>query len=146
MHKINILIKYVKKEVTKRKDFIIYSLIGVSGATLDFITFVFMIRFFPMHYLLVNAISTTLGITNNFFLNAHYNFGVKDKLLRRFLSFFAVGLLGMGVGSLLLWLLVDFLGMMSEISKLLIIIFIVVLQYNLNKRFAFARMHNLSNS
>ena len=140
------LVSLVVNEAIKRKQFIIYSIIGVSGATLDFVAFLLMVKFLPIHYLVVNAISTTLGIINNFMLNAHFNFGVKDRLFARFLSFFGVGLLGMALGSGMLWLLVEVLGVIPQISKLLIIFVIVLLQYNLNKRISFARSKSLSNS
>lgn len=129
----------ILRVIKSRKHFIIYSFIGVSGALLDYIAFVMMIQFLPIHYLLINAISTTLGITNNFFLNARFNFGVKDRLLRRFLSFYFVGMLGMLVASGLLYVLVDLCGIMPQISKFFVIIVIVLLQYNLNKNFSFRR-------
>jgi putative flippase GtrA len=127
------------KEIKNRKHFIIYSFIGVSGALFDYLAFVTMMQFLPIHYLWVNAISTTLGVTNNFFLNARFNFEVKDRLLGRFLSFYAVGLLGMLVASGLLYVLVSLFEIMPQISKIFVIIVIVLLQYNLNKRFSFRR-------
>lgn len=124
-------------EISKRKQFITYAIIGVSGATLDFAAFILMVKFIPVHYLLINACSTTLGITNNFILNARFNFGVKDRMIQRFLSFFAVGLLGMATGSAILYLLVDIMKVLPELSKLIVIFVIVFLQYSLNKRFSF---------
>ena len=121
----------------KRRNFIIYAIIGISGATLDYLTFVAMMKWLPLHYLLNNAISTSLGITNNFFLNAHFNFGVRDLMIRRFISFYSVGLIGMAVASGLLLVMVDLMGFIPEISKLVVIFVIVVLQYNLNKRISF---------
>jgi putative flippase GtrA len=140
------LYSLVIQEAVKRKQFILYSLIGVSGATLDFIAFMLMIKFLPIHYLIANTLSTTLGIMNNFMLNARFNFGVKDRLFSRFLSFFAVGLLGMAVGSAMLWLLVDIMAVAPVISKFLIIVVIVLLQYNLNKRVSFARSKRIQES
>jgi putative flippase GtrA len=124
-------------EGKKRRNFIIYAIIGISGATLDYLTFVAMMKWLPLHYLLINAISTSLGITNNFFLNAHFNFGVRDLMIRRFISFYSVGLIGMAVASGLLLVMVDLMGFIPEISKLVVIFVIVVLQYNLNKRISF---------
>jgi len=138
-HRLRNLFSLAVAEALKRKHFILYSLIGVSGASLDFVAFVLMVKYLSIHYLLVNAISTTLGITNNFILNARFNFAVKDLLLKRFLSFFAVGLLGMAVSSGMLIVLVDVLKLVPTISKLLVIIVIVLLQYNLNKRLSFGR-------
>jgi putative flippase GtrA len=124
-------------EGKKRRNFIIYAIIGISGATLDYLSFVAMMKWVPLHYLLINAISTSFGITNNFFLNAHFNFGVRDLMIRRFISFYSVGLIGMAVASGLLLVMVDLMGFIPEISKLVVIFVIVVLQYNLNKRISF---------
>lgn len=135
------ILRQVADQLVRKKQFIFYSLIGVSGATLDYIAFVAMVKFLPLHYLAINAISTTLGVTNNFFLNARLNFGVKDHLLRRFASFFAVGLAGMAVASGLLYLLIDLLHLVPNISKFITIFVIVLLQYNLNKRISFKRTH-----
>jgi putative flippase GtrA len=131
------ILQAILSKIKNRKHFIIYSFIGASGALLDYLAFFMMMQFLPIHYLLINAITTTFGITNNFFLNAHFNFGVKDRLLHRFLTFYAVGLLGMLVASGLLYVLVDLFGIMPQISKLFVIIVIVLLQYNLNKHFSF---------
>lgn len=133
----NKLIDSLIDEGKKRRNFIIYAIIGISGATLDYLTFVAMMKWLPLHYLLINAISTSLGITNNFFLNAHFNFGVRDLMLRRFISFYSVGLIGMAVASGLLLVMVDLMDFIPEISKLVVIFVIVVLQYNLNKRISF---------
>lgn len=131
-------------ELAMRRQFLIYAIIGVSGAALDYLAFVLMMQFLPLHYLVINMISTTLGITNNFFLNARFNFGVKDRLLKRFVSFFAVGLLGMAVASGILYLLIDVMNLIPEISKFLVIVVIVLLQYNLNKKFSFKRTQSLN--
>lgn len=132
-------LKRITQELLLRRHFIIYSAIGASGALLDYVTFVMMIHWLPWHYLAINSISTTLGVTNNFFLNLHYNFGVRDRIFRRFMMFFAVGLLGMGAASILLFLLIDVLQLIPAISKFLVIFVIVLLQYNLNKRISFKR-------
>lgn len=137
----NRIIAFFKGNLIKRKSFIIYSLVGLSGAGLDYLAFLLMMKFLPFHYLLVNVASTTLGITNNFFLNAHFTFGVKDLLFRRFISFYSIGLLGLAVASALLLFLVDICGLVPELSKLAVIFVVVVLQYNLNKRISFRRNH-----
>lgn len=133
------MINLAINELKKRRNFVIYAIIGVSGATIDYVTFLIMMQWIPVHYLVINSISTTLGITNNFFLNAHFNFCVKDQMLRRFLSFYSVGLVGMALSSVLLYTTVDLLGVSPAIAKALIIFIIVILQYNLNKRLSFRR-------
>jgi putative flippase GtrA len=130
---------YSRRQLIARKTFIFYSLIGVSGATLDYVCFVLLVHYASWHYLLTNIISTTLGITNNFFLNARFNFGVKDRLFSRFLRFYCIGLLGLALSSVILFLLIDRLRLTPEVSKFVVIVVIVILQYNLNKRFSFRK-------
>lgn len=131
------MIKKIISILLKHKQFFIYAFIGMSGALLDYLAFVVMLRFLPIHYLIINFISTTLGISNNFFLNVRFNFKVRDRMFQRFASFYAVGMLGLAVASAMLYALIDLLHIPPSISKLLSIIVIVLLQYQLNKRISF---------
>ncbi len=133
------LLERVVRELIKRRTFILYSIIGLSGATIDYLAFIVMIKWLPLHYLIINSISTSLGVINNFLLNARFNFSVKDQLFRRFMLFYLVGLVGMAVATGMLYLMVDLMSLSPQLSKLLVIFIIVVLQFNLNKRISFAR-------
>ena len=126
----------ILKLIKKYKFFIIYSFIGVSGATLDFVFFAVLLKF-NVNYLLANVISVSVGITNNFALNAIFNFKVKDKLLQRFISFYLVGTTGLLVSSLLLSLLINIFHLPALISKFFTIFAIILLQYNLNKKISY---------
>lgn len=121
----------------KYKLFIIYSLIGVTGATLDFIIYTFLIKKILVYYIFANIISVFFGITNNFLLNSFINFKLKDKLHRRFIKFFLVGIIGLIVSSILLFILIDFFHLNKLISKTITIGIIVLLQFGLNKKFTF---------
>lgn len=125
--------------ITEYRQFLVYSIIGASGATIDFVVFSALVYFDVMHYLLANLISVTIGITNNFVLNILLNFKVRDQYFKRFFSFYLIGLLGLGVSTIILYVLVDTFELNEMISKFLTIFAIVLLQYNMNKRFSFAR-------
>lgn len=115
-----------------------YCLIGVTGASLDAVLFWLMTRA-GVYYQLANFISVTCGIVNNFFLNAFFNFKTKNRLLRRFCSFYAIGMLGWGVSALLLWLFIEKWGLQPFTSKLMIIFIVTAFQFTLNKTITFAR-------
>ena len=121
------------------KEFVLYGIIGVSGVLIDLVTFYLLEHHYGMNYQLANCISTSLGITNNFFLNAFFNFGKTDQLGKRFVKFYTVGLVGLGVTALLLYISVGLLGWNAVISKGVIIIIVFLLQYTLNKKFSFSR-------
>ncbi|MBO7725374.1 MAG: GtrA family protein [Thermoguttaceae bacterium] len=119
-------------------ELIRYCLIGVTGASLDAVLFWLMTRA-GVYYQIANFISVTCGIVNNFFLNAFFNFKTKNRLLRRFCSFYAIGMLGWGVSALLLWLFIEKWEFQPLTSKLAIIFIVTALQFTLNKTFTFAR-------
>jgi len=123
----------------KSKNFIKYCIIGVSGATLDFLLYTFLINVFSIHYLIANVISTVLGITNNFFLNAFFNFKVSDNLIKRFISFFSIGIFGMIISEFLLYLLIDKYSTNEIIAKIITIFVITIIQFSLNKLITFKK-------
>lgn len=124
---------------SEKRHFFVYCLIGVTGATLDFLCYYALVNGMSVPYLLANVISTTVGITNNFCLNALLNFKVRDRLWLRFVSFFGVGLLGLALSALLLYLLVARLGFNVNYSKLATIFVAVAVQYHLNRVVAFRK-------
>lgn len=129
----------IRKLYNKYRELIKYCIIGCSGALLDFIVYTILIKAFGMNYLLANALSVTAGITNNFFLNAYLNFKVTDKLFKRFISFYLVGMLGLLISEILLYLLVDIMIMNSIIAKIITIFVITIVQFILNKTITFKK-------
>jgi vancomycin permeability regulator SanA len=119
------------------RSFFLYALIGVSGATIDYVGFLTFHFIFGLDLLVSNAVSVSLGITNNFLLNAFLNFRRKDGLLRRFVLFYSVGVLGLGISSFLLKVGVDWMEWNVSVVKFFSIFFVVLVQYNLNKVLAF---------
>lgn len=115
------------------RNLIFYGFIGGFCATLDFAVYTLLCHFEVMPYLWANVISTHIGIFTSFLLNRSYNFKVKDKTLLRFLSFYAIGLTGLGLSSLLLWLMVDKAQWDKLVCKLITIVVVSLVQFVLNK-------------
>lgn len=119
------------------RNLILYGIIGGFCAGLDFIVFSLLCRSDIMPYLWANVISIHCGIFCSFILNRGYNFRVKDKVLRRFLSFYIVGLIGLGISELMLYLMVD-IAQWNEIAcKLMSIVVVALVQYILNRFITF---------
>ena len=115
------------------RNLIVYGFLGGFCAALDFAIFTLLCHFEIMPYLFANVISTHIGIFTSFLLNRSYNFKVKDKTLLRFLSFYAVGLIGLGLSSILLWLMVDKAQWNKLVCKLITIVVVSLVQFVLNK-------------
>lgn len=147
------IIARAKELIVKKRSFLLYILIGFTGLTLDLITFVIMVRVFHVNEFLANPISMSVGIINNFFINAFFNFKKTDRLMVRFFSFYTVGIVGIVVGNTFLWFFNGVIGgfvgaillwispfvaqYQLELVKAVSIVFIAIMQYFLNKRFSF---------
>ncbi len=117
----------MKQFFEKYRNLILYGLIGGSCALLDFIVYSGLCSIIP--FLVANVISTHCGIFCSFFLNRKYNFKVEDNTLRRFFSFYTVGLLGLAVSEGLLFLMVNYFGIEKIVSKLITVVAVALLQF-----------------
>lgn len=128
----------------KYSNFILYGIIGVSGATFDYLLFILFVNIFEWNIFLSNILSVSVGIINNFILNVVFNFKTKDHLLLRFVSFYSVGLIGLALSTLILKIFVDDLGFNSSIVKLGSIVIVVLVQYFLNKSISFRKSKEIN--
>ena len=122
----------------KYRQFILYSIIGASGATLDYLAFLILYNIVHLNPLVATSISTTLGITNNFILNILFNFRVRDKIHHRYIIFYSVGLFGLVLSIGIIYVLHDVMSLNANVAKLVSIPIIVVVQYFLNSRISLA--------
>lgn len=119
------------------RHLILYGVIGSFSAALDFGIFTLLAQVVGLHYLLANCISVLAGISTSFLLNRSVNFRVKDHTSRRFLIFLAVGLAGLCLSNLILYVGVDLMQLPKLPAKLLSIVLVVGLQFLANKFITF---------
>ena len=131
------LVGGIRARVVDHREFLLYAIIGVSGVLLDLVVFVVLYNVVGMWEVLATFISTTAGITNNFVLNAFFNFRKKDRLLARFAKFYTVGV----VGILLTWAMFAvfsaWLGVDPNLVKVGSLPVVVIVQYGLNRGWTF---------
>ena len=120
------------------RQLISYTLIGGSGVALDLVVFLLLHNTAGMNEQFANAISTTLGIANNFALNARFTFERRDRLVVRFLRFYAVGLTGIALTNLLFLAFTDGLGIDANLIKAASLPLVLALQFVLNRKWSFA--------
>jgi len=119
------------------KEVILYIVIGFSGLFLDLLIFYLMSDVAEMNYQFSNWVSTSMGITNNFLLNAFFNFKKKDRLWVRYARFYLIGCVGLALTAAILHVGVEYLGAPKLWTKCFAIFFVFVVQYTLNKKFSF---------
>ncbi|MHC3468204.1 GtrA family protein [Streptomyces sp. 7R007] len=115
-----------------------YTLIGGSGVAIDMVVFLLLHNVAGMDEQVANWISTTLGIANNFVLNALFTFERRDRIVVRFLRFYAVGLTGIGLTDLLFLAFTDGLGIDANLVKAGSLPLVLALQFVLNRKWSFA--------
>ncbi len=121
----------------RHRSFVLYQLIGASGALLDLLLFLALYNAVGMHEQIATAISTSVGIANNFLLNSYLNFRKRDGMLRRFVRFYTVGLLGLALVAVLLVVFHSWLGADANVVKVVSMPIVAVLQFLVNKRWSF---------
>lgn len=126
------------------EHFVKYCMIGVTGALLDFFIFLILTQVNGLFYQYANIISVSLGIINNFFLNARLNFKTGDRLWLRLGSFYGVGMIGMGLSAILLHVFIELLSLPPLLAKLMIIAIVTLVQFTLNKCITFRKTQKCS--
>lgn len=132
----------IKKLYCKFRHLILYGVIGSFSSGLDFVIYTLLVQLAGLQYLLANCISVLGGITTSFILNRNYNFQVKDKTKRRFAIFLTVGLCGMMLSNIILYVCIDLFDLNKIFSKLLSILLVVFFQFIFNKYFTFKPSNN----
>ena len=93
----NLIVKFVK-----------FGLVGASGAVIDFGLTALCKGIFGVPELLANAIGFTVAATSNYFLNRVWTWKSTSKEVGvEYAKFFFVSLIGLGINSLVVFLLKD---------------------------------------
>jgi len=129
--------KTIYSLLQRNKQLITYGIIGCSCVGLDFLVYSFLIKTIKMPYLYANVISVHCGIFASFFLNRHFTFKVKNKVLLRFIFFYIVGFIGFVISSGLLFFLVEKIELNELVSKAFSVIVVALIQFILNKYISF---------
>jgi len=128
----------IKMKINKKllKQIILYGIIGMISALLDFLLFTLMYIQFNINPYYANIISVHIGIFTSFILNRKYNFKKYDKIIFRTTSFYLTGLLGLGLSQALLWF-GQLLSISPVIAKFFSIFIVAAVQFTINKLVTF---------
>lgn len=126
------------------QQLVLYGIIGLSGATLDFLFYLLFYKVLGIPPVIASFLSVSIGILNNFLLNSRHNFKVNDKLLYRFINFYSIGLVGALASSAMILILFNGLGINAALAKLLTIVPVVLLQFYFNRKYSFQALRDES--
>ncbi len=117
-----------------------YTLVGGLAFSIDFGTLFIFTEYFHVYYLVSAGIGFLCGLTVNYILSVIWVFNKRtlESRLFEFLLFSFIGIVGLGLNEIFMWILTDFLMIYYLISK--VITTIIVYLWNF-----FARKYILFN-
>jgi len=98
-----------------------YTFVGGFAFIIDFVTLYTLTEFVKIHYLISAGIAFIFGLTVNYFFSVKWVFNnrvMKNRSLE-FLLFTLIGLVGLGLNELFLWILTDFFLIYYLFSKII---------------------------
>ncbi len=123
---------FITSIFNKYRNLILYVFFGVAAVLIDYGVF-FVLEFFDIipNPEISSIIGNVCGFIFTFTTNTFLNFKKSNKIVRRFLSYALVCILGAGVSTLLIYLLKSYINL--YILKIGVMGVVCILQFILNK-------------
>lgn len=118
--------------------FIKFGVVGFSGLLVDFGFTYFFRNILKVNQYIANAVGFTIAATCNYFFNRIWTFESNNpKVLIEFGEFFLISLIGLGINSIILWIMVSKLKRKFYFSKLIAIVITTFWNFVANLFFTF---------
>lgn len=130
---------FVHKTQNTYVQFFRYGFVSVAALAVDFGGLVFLKEYAHLNYLLAATISFVAGLIVNYLLSAFWVFH-SSKLLNKkheFLLFTGIGLIGLGLTDLILWILTSGLGIYYVLSKAIATVIVYFWNFGARKKYVF---------
>lgn len=106
-----------------------FGLVGGTAFVIDYVLLYFCTEFLHIHYLISSIISFIVSVIFNYILSIKWVFDVKKKQdVKDFVIFIILSVIGLGINSLIMYVMVEKFGVYYMFSK--IVSTAVVMVYN----------------
>lgn len=122
------------------QKFFKFGIVGLSGVVIDFgITFLLK-EIFGVNAYLSNTFGFIIAASSNYYLNRVWTFKSNNpKILDEFARFFIISLIGLGINSLVLWILAGHFQLNFYSAKLVAITITTLWNFTANNFVTFRR-------
>lgn len=118
--------------------FLKFGVVGATGMIVDFGLTYFFKEIVKIQKYVANTIGFTAAATSNYFLNRIWTFNSTDpQITVQFFKFFFISLIGLGINTAILYVLVSKYKKNFYLSKLFAIAVVVIWNFVLNFIFTF---------
>ena len=116
-----------------------YTFVGGLAFIVDFGTLYLLTEFINVHYLISAAAAFILGLLTNYFLSVKWVFSSRtiDSRGIEFLLFAVIGLIGLGLNELFLWVFTDLFSIYYLFSKIITAVFVYLWNFLARKYILF---------
>lgn len=113
-----------------------YFFVAGTGLIFDFVVLFFLTEALGVHYLISAVAGFSVGLAINYFLSIRWVFNGRTMGDRRleFLAFAGVGVIGLGINTLGIWILTDKIGVYFLLSKVVITGFVFAWNFLARRR------------
>ena len=96
-----------------------FGLVGGTAFVIDYVLLYFCTEFLHIHYLISSIISFTVSVIFNYILSIKWVFDVKKKQdVKDFVIFIILSVIGLGINSLIMYVMVEKFGVYYMLSKI----------------------------
>ena len=120
-------------------QFFRYSFLGGFSAIVDIATLTVCTSVLHIHYLISACLGFVLGIIINYVLSMMWIFESSGKKTTELTFFIVIGLGGLGLNELIIWIMVRYVGLFYLIAKLVAVLIVLVWNFTL-RRLLFSRL------
>lgn len=119
--------------------FLKFGVVGVSGTVVDFgITWLLKEKA-KLNKYLANGIAYMCGATSNYFLNRYWTFNDHSpEMLTQYLKFLGVSAIGLGLNTLVIYILVTRFKLNFYVSKIIATLLVLLWNFTANLMLTFA--------
>jgi len=111
---------FIEKTDDVKLQFFRYLFVGGFAAVVNIGSLYVFTEILKMHYLLSNIIGFVLGLTVNYILSKFLVFGKENKInpLIEFITYAIIGVIGLGLDTVFMWLFTSIIGIYYMLSKI----------------------------
>jgi putative flippase GtrA len=125
-------------------QFLRYMVTGGFAFEADFGLFALCLYAFGWHYLLANLVGLVAGLVLNYLMSILWVFTACKRILEKrklaeFTLFALVGIAGVGINQLLMYLMVDGLGLNEMLSKMVAAVLVLMWNFGARKLILFKK-------
>ena len=114
--------KLIKNQTDRTHiQFFRYIFVGGAAFIVDFASLFIFTDIFGVYYLTSAAIAFILGLIANYILSIRWVFNKRslDNMWSEFAIFAVIGIIGLGLNELIIWLFTDYVGLFYLVSKII---------------------------